>query len=128
MMGRSIIWPLSATAAPLANPLSPDDLFRRRAETLVDFGNLLGVDAEFAAEAEAAGALSGGAQLLRIVDFRVDPICRRCDFGKPGRQHQLGAEIEQLVGVSLDAQVELEIDGAEYEPVNGARTPRRSLS
>jgi hypothetical protein len=62
------------------DPLSPGDLLGGRAETLVDIGNLLGVDAEFAAEAKTAGALRGGAQLFRIVSGRC--------FFRFGSSHQ----------------------------------------
>src|SRR5215831_12687142 len=74
--------------------LCPGNILGRWHKAGIHVRNLLRVDAEFATEAQADGALCGVTQPFRVVDLRVNAIYWRRDAGQPRDQHQLRAKIQ----------------------------------
>ncbi len=67
-----------------------------------------------------------GAQRLAVVERGADAVDRRREPGQPRGEHELRAEHEQLVAVAGDAEVELQVDRPEGEPLHAGR--RRHLA
>jgi hypothetical protein len=99
----------------------PGKLLGRRAERRVDRRDLPGVDAKLSTEAQPSRSQRVCSQKLRIVYRGADAVDRRGQSGKAGCHDQLRSVREQLHLIAGDAQVELEIDGPEYEPLDTLR-------
>ena len=84
--------------------------------------NLPGVDAQLAAKSELACAARVGKQQIRVFPRRARPIDRGLDACEPGGEHKARAECQQLIAIAVDAEFELEIDGAEHQALHAWRS------
>ena len=76
------------------------------------------MDAELAAEPESLAAQRVGFEGLGLVDLGAHAVDGRLQAGEPRHEHELRAEEEQLVAFAVDAEVHLEIDAAEEQPLH----------
>src|SRR5579859_217377 len=93
----------------------PRDLRLARGKRGIDGRNLSRMNAQLAAETEPARALRIRHQQHLIFPRRARSVDRGLEAGKPGRQDESRAKGQQLVAVAVDAEFELEIDGAEHQ-------------
>ena len=103
------------------NAPCPRFFFRCGSKRFVHVQHLPGMNTHLPAKAQAPGTQGISPHLLRPIYVRGDAIHRRLNARKTRNQYDLRTEIQKLIFRGGHAEIELEIDRAEYQTLNAVR-------